>query len=79
MKEEILEILSRIDNDALTPRNIKQKIQEVQAILNSPDENLALKINKVLQELDELGEENNVPEHIRTQIWNMVSLLESIN
>ena len=35
------------------------------------------KNNRALQELDEISEEANIPEHIRTHIWGIVSLLES--
>tara|TARA_Y100000034_G_C6699375_1_gene308353 strand:- start:30 stop:278 length:249 start_codon:yes stop_codon:yes gene_type:complete len=78
IKEEVFELLEIINNDGAVPKNVKEKTQEMGSMLKEKNENLALKINKVLQDLDDLSEDNNVPEHTRTQIWNLASLLESI-
>jgi len=77
VKKEVIEILDLINNDSSVPKNVKQKIQEMNSMLKN-NEDMALSINKVLQKLDDLTEENNLPEHTRTQIWNIASLLESI-
>ena len=77
-KKEVLKILNTINGDSTVPRNVKIKIQEVGLILKSDSENSALQINKVLQEIDDLSEENNIPDYTRTQLWNIASLLETI-
>ena len=77
VKKEVIEIFDIINNDTSVPKNIRQKIQDMEFMLDSK-EDLALNVNKVLQELDDISEESNLPEHIRTQIWNIASLLESI-
>ena len=77
-KKEVLEILNTINGDSTVPRNVKIKIQEVRLILKGNSENIALQINKVLQEIDDLSEENNLPDYTRTQLWNIASLLETI-
>ncbi len=77
-KKEVLEILNTINGDSTVPRNVKIKIQEVGLILKSNSENIALQINKVMQEIDDLSEENNLPDYTRTQLWNIASLLETI-
>ena len=77
-KKEVLEILNTINGDSTVPRNVKIKIQEVGLILKGNSENIALQINKVLQEIDDLSEENNLPDYTRTQLWNIASLLETI-
>ncbi|MBS3150920.1 UPF0147 family protein [Candidatus Woesearchaeota archaeon] len=78
VKKEVLEILNSINGDSRVPRNVKQKIEEVGLILKNNSDNTALQINKVLQEIDDLAEENNLPDYTRTQLWNIVSLLETI-
>ena len=78
VKKEVIEILELISSDSSVPKNVKQKIQEMDIMLKTDGQDMALSINKVLQKLDDLNDENNLPEHIRTQIWNMASLLESI-
>jgi len=78
VKKEVIEILELISSDSSVPKNVKQKIQEMDIMLKTDGQDMALSINKILQKLDDLNDENNLPEHIRTQIWNMASLLESI-
>ncbi|MAG45239.1 MAG: hypothetical protein CMH63_00505 [Nanoarchaeota archaeon] len=78
VNEQVFQILETINNDNGVPKNVKEKIIEMDSMLKQKGDNTALKINKVLQELDDLSEENNIPEHVRTQIWNLASLLESI-
>jgi uncharacterized protein len=78
VKKEVMEILGTINSDTTVPKNVKVKIQEVEVILNNDSGNLALEINKVLQELDDISEDNNIPDYTRTQLWNIASLLETI-
>ena len=74
----MLEILNTINGDSTVPKNVKQKIQEVGLILKDDSSNMALQINKVLQEIDDLSEKNNLPDYTRMQLWNIASLLETI-
>ncbi|MEK6856547.1 MAG: UPF0147 family protein [Nanoarchaeota archaeon] len=78
VKKEVLEILNTINGDSTVPKNVKQKIQEVGLILKDDSSNMALQINKVLQEIDDLSEKNNLPDYTRMQLWNIASLLETI-
>ena len=78
IKTEVFELLDVINNDTGIPKNVKEKILEMNTLLKEQTDNLPLKINKVLQGLDDLSEDNNIPEHVRTQIWSIVSLLEKI-
>jgi uncharacterized protein (UPF0147 family) len=74
---EILENLAQIEQDLTVPKNIRFKIK---AAINALQQEIALdlRINKALQELDDLSDNPNIPIYTRTQIWNVVSLLESI-
>ena len=54
------------------------KIENVSLVLQDQKTNLKVKIDKSLQELDSLDEDPNIPVYTRTQIWNIVSLLESL-
>ena len=77
-KNEVIEILSLMNKDNTIPKNVKQKLHDINDILNNGTEDMALRINKILQELDDLSEKSNIPEYTRTQIWNLASLLETI-
>lgn len=69
--------LSELKEDTMTPKGMKNKLSETIQILKGEEED-TIKINKVLGILDEISSENNVQPYVRTQIWNVVSILESI-
>jgi uncharacterized protein (UPF0147 family) len=75
--QSILEVLGELEQDNTVPRNIKAKIGEVIKILKQ-DEELSIRINKALSELDEVSDDSNMQPYTRTQIWNVVSALEMI-
>jgi uncharacterized protein (UPF0147 family) len=71
-------LLNEIGDDPSTPKNIRSKIGEIMTILGCQDHEVSLKKDKVLCELDELTNDNNIQQFTRTQIWNVVSLLENV-
>lgn len=78
IKEEVFEMISKIENETTVPKNIKIKMQNIVTDLQEQGKELDFRINKALQELDEISEDINLPDYIRTQIWSIVSILESI-
>lgn len=81
MTEKVLEIINslvQIKEDDTIPRNVRDKINLAILALNEEHTDLDVRINKSLQELDELSDDPNLPIYARTQLWNVVSLLESI-
>ena len=81
MKEEkikdIIDALSELSNDSAVPKNIKNKINQMINILED-DSELSIRVNKVLNELDEISDDTNMQAYTRIQILNIVSLLETI-
>lgn len=76
--EEIMEGLSAIEKDNSIPKNVRIKIKNAMIILTDEQEtNIAIKIDRSLQELGDVAEDPNVPQHARMQIWSVVSRLES--
>src|SRR3989344_2822661 len=69
---EILSVVSQIEQDSTVPKNVKTKIKEIIAILQQ-DLDVAVKSNKILQELDDIADDPNMPTYTRTQIWSKVS------
>ncbi|MEA2037667.1 MAG: UPF0147 family protein [Nanoarchaeota archaeon] len=76
--KETIDTLEGLVLDPNIPKNIKAKIQNIIQILKE-DSELPIKINKALNDLDEISNEANLEQYIRTQIWNVVSILEKIN
>ncbi len=75
---ETIEQLQELEEDTNIPKNIKIKVKGITDILKG-DVELSIKINKALNELDEISNDPNLEAYTRTQIWNIVSILEKIN
>ena len=76
--DEVLEGLSAIESDTTIPKNVRAKVKNAMVILNDEQEkNLAIRIDRSLQELGDVAEDPNIPPHTRMQIWSVVSRLES--
>ena len=76
--DDVVNSLNDIQKDASVPRNVRAKID---AIINTLKEGteLPIKVNKSLNELDELANDVNLQAYTRTQIWNIMSVLEKFN
>ncbi len=75
--KDIIEALNEMVGDSTVPRNVKSKLQSTLDALNE-DIELSLRVNKALNELDELTDDINIEAYTRTQLWNLVSMLETI-
>ena len=76
---ELNRLLDGIAEDRTVPRNIRIMIQETRASLNNSKEDPAIRINSAISVLDEVSNDPNIPVYTRTQIWNIVSVLEVLN
>lgn len=71
---EIISTLHELKEDSTINKNIRDRIEKVISFLESDKE---LGVDKAIHEIEDLMENNNLPSYTRTQIWNIVSLLES--
>ena len=76
--ETITKLLEEVNEDRTVPRNIRNMIDEAKSNLNGKQE-LAVRINSAISILDEVSNDSNIPTYTRTQIWNIVSMLEVMN
>lgn len=75
--KEVIGVLSELKEDTSVPKNVKTKIENTIEILEGKGE-LSIKVNKALHELDEVADDSNMQPYTRTQIWNIVSMLEKL-
>ncbi|MCK4522301.1 MAG: UPF0147 family protein [Nanoarchaeota archaeon] len=75
--QNVIELLSELSEDTSIPKNVREKTDKIRIVLEE-DVDVSIKVNKALNELDEIGNDNNIEPYTRTQIWNIVSLLEKI-
>lgn len=74
---EIIEFLAEFQEDSTVPKNVKAKIQKVAKILEGTDD-ISIKVDRALLELDDIQNDTNIQSYVRTQIWNIVSMLEGL-
>ncbi len=75
---DILEALEDIKEDSTVPKNVRSKIDEMIGTLQQDDVDISLRVDKVQQELEEISSDSNLQAFTRTQLWSVVSLLETL-
>ena len=74
---QVIETLTELQKDTSIPKNVKLKIEGIIASLKG-DTDLSIKVDRALNELDGIANDTNMQSYTRTQIWNIVSLLEKL-
>jgi uncharacterized protein (UPF0147 family) len=75
--KRVIFALEELEQDSSTPRNVKEKIVSTIKVLNDGAET-SIKVSKALHELEGIADDKNVQSYTRTQIFNIVSLLEVV-
>ena len=75
--EQIHGIIQELKEDRSIPRNVISKLESMEKIFENSDD-LYIKVDKALQIVEEITEDTNLPPFIRTRLWNVSSLLESV-
>lgn len=81
MEEKVrkaIELLDQIAEDNSIPRNIRRGAVEAKERLMNEDEPLDVRASSVIFIMDELANDQNLPLHGRTVVWNIMSQLEAI-
>ena len=77
--KKAIDILGDLQEDNLVSRNIKQKVSAMRSDLEkSKPEEMSLKINRILSDLEEISADVNLPLFVRTQVWHLTSILEKM-
>lgn len=73
----IMFTLNSIKEDVTVPKNVRFKISETIVYLNNNDQDASLNISKVLQQLDEISNDPNLPMYTRIEILSIIGILGS--
>ena len=77
-KETIIQALSQIKDDRTVPKNIRASCDECIKDLQNDEDELSVRLSACISTLDEVSNDPNIPSYTRTQIWNIVSMLEAL-
>lgn len=69
----MVQIMEDILSDRAVPRNIRAKIEET---IVKVKENTATSLSEAIYLLDDISNDVNMPDHTRTDIWHLISLIE---
>jgi len=72
-------LLDEISQDRTVPKNIRTAMEQAKASLMDAKQEIAVRINGAISILDDVANDPNIPVYSRTQIWNIVSMLEVLN
>jgi len=75
----VVAALEEMSEDTSVPRNIRKGAAESKERLLRTDEPLDVRAASAVFKLDEMANDPNIPMHSRTQIWNIMSVLESLS
>jgi uncharacterized protein (UPF0147 family) len=78
MFENVIPIIQQVASDRTVPRNIRIMCEDSIKVLQNEKEDLAVRVNTVISSMDEISNDPNIPTYTRTQVWNIVSILESV-
>jgi len=73
---EIIDMLGNLVNDNTIPKNIRKALSEAKIRLEGDEEN-NVKVSAAVYLIESITEDINMPPHARTQIWAIISALES--
>ena len=73
---EVNELLEALAKDIAISKNIRDILEYIWEDLRD-EKNISVKIDAALQKIEDLSLDPNLSPYVRTQIWNLTSLLES--
>ena len=76
---QVLQLLEQVALDRTVPRNIRTSAEQVTAEIKNEKEPMDLRVSTAIHILDDVSNDPNIPLYTRTQIWNIVSMLEVMN
>lgn len=72
---DIIELIEELKEEGGFPKNVRETLNNVQGLLgqNPPD------VHKALQELEDVVDSADLKSFIRTQLWDLMSALETLS
>jgi uncharacterized protein (UPF0147 family) len=74
---QIVTLIEMVLEDMSVPRNVKRAMEDAKRRLNEKEDPV-VRAGGAIYSLEGLSEDVNLPPHARTQIWQILSALESI-
>ncbi len=76
--ESAIQTLNQLATSHSTPKNFKKTINELINDLKLEEHSISVRAANAISSLDDITQDPNVPSFVRTSLWQVVSVLESI-
>ena len=76
--ENAIQTLNQLATSHSTPKNFKKTITDLMTELKSDEYSISVRAANAISSLDDITQDPNVPSFVRTSLWQVVSVLESI-
>ncbi|MCX8179008.1 MAG: UPF0147 family protein [Candidatus Aenigmarchaeota archaeon] len=77
--EPILKLVNEIIEDRTVPKNIRSAVEEARKNLTENDgRDWDVRVSTAISILDEITNDPNIPNYTRIQVWNIVTMLETV-
>jgi len=81
VEEKIAEIINFIElltKDTSIPKNVRKGLEDAKASLKNTEEDATVRISNAVYAIQEVSNDVNLPLHARTQIWQVLGMLEKV-
>ena len=76
--EEVVELVNELCLDRSIPKNVRSVLEEIKKLLADTSKEMGVKIDTSMQMIESISQDPNLSSFIRTQIWELSSVLESL-
>jgi len=76
--QSIIEVLEELATDTTVPQSVRAKLSKSLQTLKNPSQDVSMRINKVQDDLDQMTNDSNLPNYVRTQLMNISGMLEFV-
>jgi uncharacterized protein (UPF0147 family) len=75
---DVEEIIKQINSDFSASNSTKERMKKISKIIKDDSKELAIRTNTCINEVEEMINDPNIDSYLRTQLWNLVSILEIV-
>jgi len=76
--EEVVELVNELCSDRSIPKNVRTILEQIKELLADNKKEMGVKIDTSMQMIESISQDPNLSSFIRTQIWELSSVLESL-
>ncbi len=75
--DEVITIIDDLLDEGVSSKLVQSKLSLIKKVLADPVD-IALRVDRARSILDELDEDPHVPMVVRTELWNIAAMIESL-